>query len=54
MLPAEYSEKAASTAMRRMGWVETDGKDLCGLCQQMLEETGKLPDRRIWKGETDK
>ena len=33
MLPAEYSEKAARAAMRRVGWIEKDGKDLCGLCQ---------------------
>jgi len=49
LLATEKSNEAAEAAMRADGWAKIDGKDVCRLCQQKAEESGKLPERGCFR-----
>ena len=53
-LGAERDDEAAEAAMKADGWHKVEGKDLCRLCWQHYEETGRMPRKLIfYKEETN-
>ncbi len=49
MMAAEKSDETAEDAMRAADWAKIDGKDVCRLCLQIQKETGKLPEKNIFR-----
>jgi len=47
-LGAERDDEAAEAAMKADGWHKVEGKDLCRLCWQHYEETGRMPRKLIY------
>ena len=48
MMGAERDDAAAEAAMKADGWHKVEGKDLCRLCWQHYEETGRMPRKLIY------
>lgn len=47
-LGAERDDEAAEAAMKADGWHKVEGKDLCRLCWQHYEETGRMPRKLLF------